>query len=349
MSLRQSWTTDHDSLCLGYSSGGDLALPIEELNLTVRAYNSLKRVGVHTCGELTALGERDLLAIEGFNSELAEDVKQRLADVGLSLRAAPPDGVREHSALIRHSSRASVRAVAFHPGGHLLATAGWDDTTQLWDTSAGRPVGASLPGHTDTAPLRPDSDHTRLWDTSAKRTARLWDTTTGRPVGVPLTGHTEPVHTLAFHPDGHLLATAGEDDTARLWDAITGKPVGTPLAGHIRSVHTVAFHPDGHLLATAGWDYGVRLWEVSTCRLIALFTGHTDTVWSAAFHPAGHYLATASEDGTVRLWDAAGQTVALFNHPKPVHTLAFHPDGHLLATAGHDSATRLWDISAPHP
>ncbi|WP_341868641.1 hypothetical protein [Microbispora triticiradicis] len=40
---------------------------------------------------------------------------------------------------------------------------------------------------------------------------RLWDMATRQPAGNPLTGHTGPVRALAFHPDGHLLATASVD------------------------------------------------------------------------------------------------------------------------------------------
>src|SRR5258708_2964431 len=52
----------------------DLALPIEELNLTVRSYNCLKREGIHTVGELVARSEQDLLDIRNFGAKSIEEV-----------------------------------------------------------------------------------------------------------------------------------------------------------------------------------------------------------------------------------------------------------------------------------
>ncbi|MGS2643956.1 DNA-directed RNA polymerase subunit alpha C-terminal domain-containing protein [Streptosporangium sp. LJ11] len=65
--------------------GRDLALPIEELGLTVRAYACIKRAGIDTYGELVAHSEQDLLAIERNSPMYVEEVKQRLAAIGLSL------------------------------------------------------------------------------------------------------------------------------------------------------------------------------------------------------------------------------------------------------------------------
>jgi len=59
--------------------------PIEELNLPVRSYNSLRREGVHTVGSLAALSEQDLLAIDGLGPASVKEIRQRLADRGLSL------------------------------------------------------------------------------------------------------------------------------------------------------------------------------------------------------------------------------------------------------------------------
>ena len=67
------------------------AAPLEELNLPVRAYNSLRRVGIHTVGDLSERTETELLAIENLGPQSVSQIKQRLADLGLGL-AQPGDG-----------------------------------------------------------------------------------------------------------------------------------------------------------------------------------------------------------------------------------------------------------------
>ncbi|MGJ3507903.1 DNA-directed RNA polymerase subunit alpha [Enemella sp. A6] len=64
----------------------DLALPVEELNLTVRSYNCLKREGIHTVSELVSRSEQDLLDIRNFGSKSIDEVKQKLHEMGLALK-----------------------------------------------------------------------------------------------------------------------------------------------------------------------------------------------------------------------------------------------------------------------
>jgi DNA-directed RNA polymerase subunit alpha len=68
----------------------DLALPIEELDLTVRSYNCLKREGIHTVGELISRSEADLLDIRNFGAKSIDEVKMKLATMGLALKDSPP-------------------------------------------------------------------------------------------------------------------------------------------------------------------------------------------------------------------------------------------------------------------
>jgi len=67
----------------------DLALPVEDLNFTVRSYNCLKREGIHTVGELITRSEQDLLDIRNFGSKSIDEVKAKLAEMGLGLKDSP--------------------------------------------------------------------------------------------------------------------------------------------------------------------------------------------------------------------------------------------------------------------
>ncbi|HLR86101.1 MAG TPA: DNA-directed RNA polymerase subunit alpha [Nocardioidaceae bacterium] len=67
----------------------DLALPVEDLQLTVRSYNCLKREGIHTVGELISRSEQDLLDIRNFGSKSIDEVKAKLVEMGLSLKDSP--------------------------------------------------------------------------------------------------------------------------------------------------------------------------------------------------------------------------------------------------------------------
>jgi DNA-directed RNA polymerase subunit alpha len=68
----------------------DLALPIEEMDLTVRSYNCLKREGIHAIGELVGRSEADLLDIRNFGQKSIDEVKSKLASMGLQLKDSPP-------------------------------------------------------------------------------------------------------------------------------------------------------------------------------------------------------------------------------------------------------------------
>jgi DNA-directed RNA polymerase subunit alpha len=68
----------------------DLALPVEDLQLTVRSYNCLKREGIHTVGELISRSEQDLLDIRNFGAKSIDEVKAKLVEMGLGLKDSAP-------------------------------------------------------------------------------------------------------------------------------------------------------------------------------------------------------------------------------------------------------------------
>src|SRR5262249_54614219 len=64
----------------------------EALSLSLRSYNSLRREGIHTVGDLAARSPQDLLAIDNIGPASVEEIKRKLADRGLALSEARPGG-----------------------------------------------------------------------------------------------------------------------------------------------------------------------------------------------------------------------------------------------------------------
>ncbi len=68
----------------------DLALSIDDLDLTVRSYNCLRREGINSVGELVSRSEADLLDIRNFGQKSIDEVKAKLQGMGLHLKDSPP-------------------------------------------------------------------------------------------------------------------------------------------------------------------------------------------------------------------------------------------------------------------
>jgi len=255
-------------------------------------------------------------------------------------------------------------ALDFSPNGKLLATASGQGMVRLWDVATrhqiGTPITAtpSRSGHLASVAFSLDGKllATGIDDFSASRIL-WWDVTTHRQIGTPLPGGAS----LAFSPDGKILAGAGNDGSTVLWDVATHRQVGASLAattaGPANPVVSVAFSPDGRTLATANSNGTVRLWKVATHRRIgASMSAGTQVPGPAslAFSLDGKTLATTDARGHVLLWDTVthqqtGQPIATSTTCNTgISGLTFSPVTDLLATAGCDGTVRLWDIALCH-
>jgi WD40 repeat protein len=134
-------------------------------------------------------------------------------------------------------------------------------------------------------------------------TVRLWDLETGR-CGLLESELSGPVFSIAFSPDGSLLAAAGPSErVVPIWDLRDGQ-VCRRIRGHVGGTASVNFSPDGATLATAGNDGMVRLWSVRTAGLRICLNGRAPGLSKVAFTADGRaVVACAGNDSHVRLWD----------------------------------------------
>ncbi|MGP0025752.1 MAG: AAA family ATPase [Streptosporangiaceae bacterium] len=188
---------------------------------------------------------------------------------------------------------------------------------------------------------------------------RLIDTTT-TPLASRLTGPMKAVFSVAFSPDGRILAAGSSDHKVWLWNLANPArptPLGRPLNGPTDTVTSVAFSPDGQTLAAGSSDHKVWLWNLANparpTPLSRLMTRSANVVNSVAFSPHRRILAAGSSDGTVWLWNLAnpahptrlGQPL---NGPAPpVTSAAFSPDGRILAAGSSDHKVWLWNLANP--
>lgn len=295
---------------------------------------------------VTPLGSALLLSLAAYQKNPSFDSRR---SVVLSLAAAATQPLQ---LILRTHARAS--ALALSRNGRIAATADRAGDVRLWNLRTHKKVGPTLhvvdPGsHTST--VHPSVAFSRDGSIAQGTDARLtlWN---AAGHGVSLRDHAThikgEVRTVAFSPDGKLLASSGFDGVVRLWNVKTHRLLHRfRTAKQRQTMNTVAFSPDGRMLAAAGDGGAVHVWYSKTYGPVTRLSlgDFSPAVTGVAFFPDDEVLATASEDGSIRGWDLhthGPRTRKPFVTGRPFVDFGLSPDYRRQAAASDDGTVRIW-------
>jgi WD40 repeat protein len=225
-----------------------------------------------------------------------------------------------------------VVSADFRHDGRMLAVSDFGRIT-LWDTRTLEPAGELTGLEAPSAALAFSPDDRWLAAAEADplgplrpQFLRIWDMRSRKRMG--FRGRSA-LGTVAFSPDGTLIAAAVGRQGAHVRDVATGRLVRQLLTGD--SPYSVAFSPDGELLFVGQYDGRGQLVSTETWKPVGRqLEGHTGRVLSAEFARDGRTLVTAAADGTARLWDVESQKPLgspLELAPSTFASVALSPDG----------------------
>lgn len=241
---------------------------------------------------------------------------------------------------------------AFSKNNRVVATIGSMGQLSLWDPASGTKIrdltSSPMANITSMPTTMPNIGNIKrgsiptmpnMADISAMMTNILGSTAAGTAG--------KNVTSLAFSPDGSVLATGGVETKSNFDLAAMMNQAMNPQKS--KNKKTPPQDPADIMKDLKVDTVGqVLLWNVASGQQIAAIKGHGKGVSQVAFSRDGKVLASASTDNTIKTWDASsGRELQTFTgHTATIDSMDFSPDGRLLASASEDGSTFLWDVKS---
>jgi RNA polymerase sigma factor (sigma-70 family) len=231
-----------------------------------------------------------------------------------------------------------IECLALSPDGTILATAGQDHSTRLWDAATGKLM-RQLVGHqaaVKSVAWSPDGK--TLATASPDKTTRLWDAATGKETKRldhphAAAGVQSNFQGVAISPDGNMVASIGHDgdNTIHIWSTLTGKE-SVSFDDHLGYIVGMALIDNGRTLLTSAADDTIRLWDPATGKRQGQFVALRTRPATIAVAQAARLLAVGTKDGKIQLLELprGNLTQQIQVDDSPVATLAVSSDARLL-------------------
>ncbi|PSB50284.1 hypothetical protein C7B77_22960 [Chamaesiphon polymorphus CCALA 037] len=205
------------------------------------------------------------------------------------------------------SQQAKINCLAISPDGKLLISASRDRTIKIWylgltdEHSIDNLI--AIETHqlsVNAIAFNPIASEVKFASVSSDRRVMLWGMDSKTPLSI-LTAHTQAVKTLAFSPDGKVLATAGDDGSIHIWD-LEHRQLTQTLSAHRWTISGLAFCANDNTLISASWDGNLKFWQIDTGREIECLATHEAEVLAVAVCRSRGAIVTASRDRTAKIW-----------------------------------------------
>ena len=239
-----------------------------------------------------------------------------------------------------------IYSITFSPDGDLLASKSRDGSLKIWDVNTKKLVHTINTSQRGEIAFSPDGNLLASGG-GIDKVVNLWDPNSGELLRT-FEEHLDKVTSVAFNPNGDMLASASVDGWVHLWNPHTGQLLNT-----IRSIEDVSivFRDDGSIISYAIKNHDfpntpeIKVWELETGELLYTLEPDVDEVFGVAFSPDRDVLASAGWGG-VELWNAhTGDLLLSFPSVSTVFLdAAFSPDQRILASSKEFGVIMLWDL-----
>lgn len=234
-----------------------------------------------------------------------------------------------------------ISTVAFSPDGKVLAGS-VDLNLKFWNVETGQEIKTIKLSDWVVTSLAFSADGVTLAGGSNGNLI-LWDWREGNEIK-KFKGN--EFSSVAFYPNGKILAGSIDSKTVNVWDVSSGQ-ITWSLRSRTSEVELFAVSPDNKLIAWADNRETIKLVDLQSGQLLKTITGHKKDITSIIFSPDSNFLATGSLDKTIKIWDVkSGLEIKTFNgHSNPVTALSFSSNGEVLASGSLDKTVKIWDTA----